>query len=131
VIERMIAALGPGGWLLLEEVDFFPVQTSTSALYVEFMLALTGTVVAASGRDCLWARGLPALVAERGRVTVVDRDTFPAVGEHRRGVPQGIHTHGLLSSGRRVMDRLFAGLSDELLAAGAVPGDVLADSRWY
>jgi SAM-dependent methyltransferase len=66
VIERMIAALRPGGWLLIEEVDFFPVQTSTSSLYVDFMLALTSTVVAASGRDCLWARALPALVAERG-----------------------------------------------------------------
>jgi flavin-dependent dehydrogenase len=65
------------------------------------------------------------------RVTLIDRDTFPAVGEHRRGVPQSVHTHGLLAGGRRVMDRLFAGLSDELLAAGAVPGDVLAESRWY
>lgn len=70
VIERMIEALRPGGWLLLEEVDFFPVQTSTSALYVDFMLALTGTVVAASGRDCLWARSLPALVADQGLAEV-------------------------------------------------------------
>jgi SAM-dependent methyltransferase len=70
VIERMIAALRPGGWLLLEEVDFFPVQTSRSALYVDFMLALTGTIVAASGRDCLWARALPALVAQRGLADV-------------------------------------------------------------
>jgi hypothetical protein len=29
------------------------------------------------------------------------------------------------------MDRLFPGLNDKLLAAGAVPGDVLADGRWY
>src|SRR5580693_6006701 len=65
------------------------------------------------------------------RVTVIDRDTSSAVGEHRHGVPQSVHTHALLFSGRRVMDRLFAGLSDELLAAGAVPGDVLADTRWY
>jgi len=64
-------------------------------------------------------------------VTLIDRDAFPAVGENRRGVPQGVHTHGLLFSGRCVMDRLFAGLSDELLAAGAVPRDVLAGSRWY
>jgi len=39
---------------MLEEVDCFPVQTSASALYVDFMLALSGTIVAASGRDCLW-----------------------------------------------------------------------------
>jgi SAM-dependent methyltransferase len=66
VIQRMIAALRPGGLLLLEEVDFFPVQISTSSVYTDFMLALTGTVVAPSGRDCLWARALPALVAEQG-----------------------------------------------------------------
>jgi 2-polyprenyl-3-methyl-5-hydroxy-6-metoxy-1,4-benzoquinol methylase len=69
-IERMIGALRPGGSLLLEEVDFFPVQTSTSLLYVDFMLALTSTIVAASGRDCLWARALPALVSERGLAEV-------------------------------------------------------------
>src|SRR5271163_4494921 len=70
VIERMIAALRPRGCLLLKDVDFFPVQTSTSALYVDFILALTSTVVAASGRDCLEARALPALVAERGLADV-------------------------------------------------------------
>ncbi|MGA8617190.1 MAG: class I SAM-dependent methyltransferase [Candidatus Sulfotelmatobacter sp.] len=51
-IRRMIDALRPGGWLLLEEVDFFPVHTSTSQLYVDFMIVLTGSVVRASGRDC-------------------------------------------------------------------------------
>ena len=40
-IRRMIEALRPGGWLLLEEVDFFPVHTSTSQLYVDFMVVLT------------------------------------------------------------------------------------------
>lgn len=65
-IRRMIDALRPGGWLLLEEVDFFPVHTSTSQLYVDFMVALTGNVVKASGRDCFWARALPELVAGMG-----------------------------------------------------------------
>lgn len=65
-IERMVAALRPGGWLLLEEVDFFPVHTSTSQLYIDFMVALTGAVVAPSGRDCFWARVVPALVASQG-----------------------------------------------------------------
>ena len=60
----MIDALRSGGWLLLEEVDFLPVHTSTSQLYVGFMIALTGNAVRASGRDWFWARALPALVAE-------------------------------------------------------------------
>lgn len=65
-IRRMIDSLCPGGWLLLEEVDFFPVHTSSSQLYVDFMVALTGNVVRASGRDCFWARALPELVAGMG-----------------------------------------------------------------
>ena len=70
VIARMVAALRPGGWLLLEEPDFFPVYTSPSPLYVDFMVALVDTVVAASGRDCFWARALPALVAGQGLAEV-------------------------------------------------------------
>jgi len=65
-IWRMVSALRPGGWLLLEEPDFFPVLTSSSTLYSEFMTALSGTIVKASGRDCFWARELPGLVAGMG-----------------------------------------------------------------
>ncbi len=65
------------------------------------------------------------------RVTIIDRDTFPAVGEQRRGVPQGVHTHGLLFSGRSVMERLLPGMGQECIDAGAVAGDVLAEGRWY
>jgi 2-polyprenyl-6-methoxyphenol hydroxylase-like FAD-dependent oxidoreductase len=32
------------------------------------------------------------------QVTVIERDTFPPQGEHRKGVPQSRHTHGLLAS---------------------------------
>jgi SAM-dependent methyltransferase len=65
-IGRMISALRPGGWLLLEEVDFFPVHASENADYRDFMTALVNTVVKASGRDCFWARSLPGMVAEHG-----------------------------------------------------------------
>ena len=37
-IERMVAALRPGGWLLIEEADFFPVHASSSQLYIDFMV---------------------------------------------------------------------------------------------
>jgi SAM-dependent methyltransferase len=65
-IRRMVDLLRPGGWLLLEEVDFFPVHTSESQLYIDFMVALNRNVVRASGRDCYWARALPGLVAGMG-----------------------------------------------------------------
>jgi 2-polyprenyl-6-methoxyphenol hydroxylase-like FAD-dependent oxidoreductase len=64
------------------------------------------------------------------QVTLIDRDTFPEAGQHRRGVPQSVHTHGLLASGRRILDRLFPGLGEELIGLGAVEGDLLKDSRW-
>ena len=69
-IARMVAALRPGGWILLEEVDFFPIHTSTSQIYTDFMTGLTRAVVAASGGDCFWAHNLPALVADQDLVEV-------------------------------------------------------------
>lgn len=70
VIASMAAALRPGGWLLIEEVDFFPVYTSASELYIDFMVALIETLVAESGGDVFWARALPALVAGQGLADV-------------------------------------------------------------
>jgi 2-polyprenyl-6-methoxyphenol hydroxylase-like FAD-dependent oxidoreductase len=65
------------------------------------------------------------------QVSLVERDALPARAEQRRGVPQGRHTHGLLASGRNVLERLFPGLSEALLKAGAVTGDIVRDSRWF
>jgi 2-polyprenyl-6-methoxyphenol hydroxylase-like FAD-dependent oxidoreductase len=64
-------------------------------------------------------------------VTLVDRDELPSGPAHRRGVPQSRHSHGLLASGRRVLEDLFPGIADELAREGAIPGDMLLDSRWY
>jgi 2-polyprenyl-6-methoxyphenol hydroxylase-like FAD-dependent oxidoreductase len=65
------------------------------------------------------------------RVTVLDRDTFPVDGGHRKGVPQSRHAHALLAGGRAALEELFCGLTDELVAAGAPVGDIQADARWY
>jgi 2-polyprenyl-6-methoxyphenol hydroxylase-like FAD-dependent oxidoreductase len=65
------------------------------------------------------------------QVTLVERDELPVSREARRGVPQGRHTHGLLASGRNVLETLFPGISSELITAGAVPGDILGDSRLF
>jgi 2-polyprenyl-6-methoxyphenol hydroxylase-like FAD-dependent oxidoreductase len=65
------------------------------------------------------------------RVSLVERDALPALAEQRRGVPQGRHTHGLLASGRNVLEKLFPGISEALLKAGAVTGDIVRDSRWF
>jgi 2-polyprenyl-6-methoxyphenol hydroxylase-like FAD-dependent oxidoreductase len=65
------------------------------------------------------------------QVTLVERDPLGASIENRRGVPQGRHTHGLLSGGREALEKLFPGITAEWLAAGAVPGDIIGESRWF
>ena len=65
------------------------------------------------------------------RVSLIERDALPARAEQRRGVPQGRHTHGLLASGGNVLEKLFPGISQALVQAGAVTGDIMRDSRWF
>lgn len=65
------------------------------------------------------------------QVTILDRDTFPEVGDHRRGVPQGRHAHGLLAGGRAALEELLPGLSDEMVAAGAIRADIVHRGRWF
>lgn len=65
------------------------------------------------------------------RVTVIDRDTLPDEPRDRRGVPQGCHAHALLISGRMKLEELFPGLTDQLIAGGAVPFDPGSDLLFH
>jgi 2-polyprenyl-6-methoxyphenol hydroxylase-like FAD-dependent oxidoreductase len=65
------------------------------------------------------------------QVILTERDRLPNMAEQRRGVPQGRHTHGLLASGRQVLEHLFPGVSKQLTDAGAVAGSITRDSHWY
>jgi 2-polyprenyl-6-methoxyphenol hydroxylase-like FAD-dependent oxidoreductase len=73
--------------------------------------------------------GMAGLVAARvlserfDTVQVLDRDQLPDGGTPRRGVPQSAQPHVLLVSGLRELDGLFAGIGDELTAAGATRFD--------
>lgn len=53
-------------------------------------------------------------------VTVVERDRLPDAPVRRHGVPQARHAHTLLPEGQQILEGLFPGLVDELLARGAV-----------
>jgi 2-polyprenyl-6-methoxyphenol hydroxylase-like FAD-dependent oxidoreductase len=64
------------------------------------------------------------------RVVIIERDTLPPAGEHRRGVPHGRHLHGLHPRGREILEELFPGFTASLAASGAVRGDVLGEVRW-
>jgi 2-polyprenyl-6-methoxyphenol hydroxylase-like FAD-dependent oxidoreductase len=52
-------------------------------------------------------------------VTVVERDVLSDDPANRRGVPQGRHVHALLPSGAQILDALFPGILNELVADGA------------
>ena len=52
-------------------------------------------------------------------VTIIDRDVFPLTPDHRKGVPQSHHAHGLLAAGRYIIEQLFPGIMNDLVADGA------------
>lgn len=91
------------------------------------ILGTRAVVVGASMGGMLAARALCDFFEQ---VIIVERDTLPAMGEHRNGVPQGRHTHALLPSGRQILEGFFPGLTDDLIGLGA-PRIVPAGLHWY
>lgn len=84
-------------------------------------------VIGASMAGLLAAR----VLADRfGQVTVIDRDKLPPGADSRKGVPQGRHAHGLLTSGELVLRNLFPGLMEDLITAGAERVTV-RQARWW
>lgn len=72
------------------------------------------------------------VLADRYRhVLLVDRDEVVGVSGSRRGVPQAHHAHALLAKGQQILEELFPGLQDELVAGGALIGDLAGDLLWY
>jgi 2-polyprenyl-6-methoxyphenol hydroxylase-like FAD-dependent oxidoreductase len=63
-------------------------------------------------------------------VILVERDQFGALGEHRRGVPQGRHTHGLLAGGLRALEGFFPRIFEEARRAGGLGVDLTRDAYW-
>ena len=51
-------------------------------------------------------------------VTIVERDVLLEDSAGRKGVPQGRHAHALLRRGSQILDELFPGVLDELVAEG-------------
>lgn len=86
-------------------------------------------VVGASMGGLLAARSLADFFEE---VTLIERDAFPPLGEQRKGVPQGRHTHALLLRGNKILESFFPGLTADLVARGAVLMDrPERDLIWY
>lgn len=54
------------------------------------------------------------------KVTVIDRDSYPAGAHERPGVPQSRHVHALLARGRLELERLFPGFEKIMIERGAI-----------
>ena len=83
-------------------------------------------VIGASVAGLLAAR---ALAGAYERVTLVERDALPPIGEGRPAVPQGSHAHVLLASGQRALEALLPGTTAELDAAGAQSCESMREIR--
>lgn len=77
-------------------------------------------VVGASMGGMLAAR---VLADSYDAVTVVERDELPLDPANRRGVPQGRQVHVLLARCSQILDELFPGFLDELVACGVPTWD--------
>lgn len=64
-------------------------------------------------------------------VTVIERDGLAHRPEPRKGVPQGNHLHAFLARGQKIADALLPGLSEELLAGGAIRLNAGRDLAWH
>jgi 2-polyprenyl-6-methoxyphenol hydroxylase-like FAD-dependent oxidoreductase len=62
-------------------------------------------------------------------VVLVERDHIPPGSENRPGVPHARHLHFFLKRGLMVVERLFPGLREDLLAAGCHKVDQGTDFR--
>lgn len=64
------------------------------------------------------------------KVTLIERDELRDDPEPRKGTPQAQHLHVLLAKGAQIMEELFPGLFEELVAAGSTPAEQ-SDAAWY
>jgi 2-polyprenyl-3-methyl-5-hydroxy-6-metoxy-1,4-benzoquinol methylase len=88
VLPRLVSALKPGGWLLVEDVDFAEptgpalaryMSPTTAAAATERIFRATAAVFAAVGADPSYGRRLPTALAEAGLVDIAAEVHAPVV----------------------------------------------------
>lgn len=65
------------------------------------------------------------------KVIILERDPLPENGDHRRGVPHGRHAHALLAGGLQAVEGMLPGITNELVAHGALAADPANDGIWF
>jgi SAM-dependent methyltransferase len=124
VLGKLIRALRPGGWLLLEEGDFYPMTATAVGNYREACEALVDAFTAGGGA-AYWARRLPELLDARA-LEAVDSET--TVHSFRGGSPVA-----------QFLQVTFEQLRGPILARGQIREQVLDTAlaelghadRWY
>jgi flavin-dependent dehydrogenase len=66
-----------------------------------------------------------------GTVTLVEKDSLPEDPVTRQGVPQGGHVHVMQEAGRRTLEDLFPGFSEDLTRAGGLIIDISRDFYFF
>lgn len=64
-------------------------------------------------------------------VVILEKDELPIGPQHRKGIPQDQQLHLLLAKGNQIINRLFPGIGEELVAQGAIAGDLGLLMQWY
>ena len=81
-------------------------------------------VLGASLAGLLAARVLSEHFTE---VVLLERDALPELPAPRKGTPHAVHPHGLPARGREVLEELFPGFTEALVARGGLLGDLQRD----
>jgi SAM-dependent methyltransferase len=118
VLRRLVAALRPGGIMMLEEDDIFPVFATAEGPYLAAWQAFLG-VMQGGGTDPEWARLLPERLARLG---LVDVDAA-LDGQFFRGGSEPAQFWGL--TWEQVRDRIPGEVVDAGQAVLEDPG------RWF
>ena len=85
ILRRLVGCLRPGGWLLVEEADDYPVATSsTESFSLAWHAVFDGLGATGAGPVLDWARHLPVLLDDLG---LVDVDAEVEVRMFRGGAP--------------------------------------------
>lgn len=90
------------------------------ATVTDSLIGRRAVVIGAGISGLLAARALADHFKE---VVVLERDHFPSGATSRPGAPQGTQTHGVLGGAIRELEELFPDFSQDLVQAGAVPGN--------
>ncbi|MBA2392120.1 MAG: FAD-dependent monooxygenase [Ktedonobacteraceae bacterium] len=81
--------------------------------------------------------GIAGLLAARvvsgysERVTVVERDYYPNAPNFRAGTPQARQVHTFLLRGQQIIEALFPGFREKILAAGACEHDFASETLYF